>query len=267
MTSVNVKPYRYPYFQKAKIERLVREMIVEGVIRPSSSPYSASVLLIKKSDGSWRFCVDYHALNAVTIKDRFPIPIMEELFDELTGAQVFSKLDLRAGFHQVRIHSPDIEKTTFKTHEGHYEFRVMPFGLTNAQSTFQALMNLVFKDVLRRFVLVFFDDILIYSPDWVSHVEHLHAVFTLLRSHRLFTKQQKCEFGSTEIGYIGHRVSVLGVMVDPSKITAIQEWFLPKSVRELRAFLGLTGYYRRFIRHYATLTILLTNLLRKEAFV
>ena len=188
------------------VEGVTDSMLQKGLIQPSTSPFSSSVLLVKKNDGAWRFCVDYRALNALTMRERFPIPTIDELLDELGGARFFSKLDLLQEYHQIRMHFEDIPKTAFRTHHGHYEFKVMPFGLCNVPSFFQATMNMIFHPYLRRFIIVFFDDILIYSASMDEHLDHLELTFQVLLDNQFVLKLSKCSFGQSQVEYLGHLV-------------------------------------------------------------
>ena len=221
---IKVKPYRYPHSQKFQIESTIHDMLREGIIVPSTSPFSSPIVLVKKKDDTWRFCTNYRALNAITVKDSFPIPTVDELIDELHGAQYFSKLDLRSGYHQILVKEEDRHKTAFRTHQGLYEWLVMPFGLSNAPATFQSLMNEVFQGLLRKYVLVFFDDILVYSPSWDLHLHHLEVVLKLLLQHRLFAWLSKCSFGLQQIDYLDHTISGQGVAMDKDKVKAVLDW-------------------------------------------
>ncbi|KAA0054665.1 ty3-gypsy retrotransposon protein [Cucumis melo var. makuwa] len=222
----------------------LQELFNKGFIRPSVSPSGAPVLFVKKKDGSMRLCVDYRELNKVTVKNHYPLPKMDHLFDELQEATVFSKIDLRSGYHQLRIRDSDIPKTAFRSRYGHYEFIVMSFGLTNALAVFIDLMNMVFKDFLDTFVIVFIDDILIYSKTEAEHEEHLHRVLETLRANKMYVKFSKCEFWLKKVTFLGHVISSEGVSVNPAKIEAVTSWPRPSTVSEIRSFLGLAGYYR-----------------------
>nr|CAE02265.2 OSJNBb0049I21.5 [Oryza sativa Japonica Group] len=261
---ISKRPYRMPVNELEELKKQIRELQEKGFVRPSSSPWGAPVLFVKKKDGSMRMCVDYRSLNEVTIKNKYPLPRIDDLFDQLKGAKVFSKIDLRSGYHQLKIRTGDIPKTAFSTRYGLYKFTVMSFGLTNAPAYFMNLMNKVFMDYLDKFMVVFIDDILIYSKDEEEHAEHLRLVLEKLRKHKLYAKFSKCEFWLKEVAFLGHVISAGGVAVDPTKVEAVTEWKAPKSVTEIRSFLGLAGYYRRFIEGFSMIARPMTQLLKKE---
>jgi hypothetical protein len=211
-------------------------------------------------------CPKFHALNKLTIKDKFSIHVIDDLLDELCGAQFFTKLYLHFGYHQIHMNEAKVPKTAFRTHEGHYEFLVMTFGLCNSPSIFQSLMNHVFHPFLHHFVLVFFDDILIYSKTWSTHLAHVDRVLHLLSQHQLFLKQSKCAFGASKVEYLGNIVGKEGVRVDPKKIESMQDWPRPKTLKRLHGFLGLTGYYRKFVKNYGKIMTPLTALHKNNSF-
>ncbi|KZV40192.1 DNA/RNA polymerase superfamily protein [Dorcoceras hygrometricum] len=211
-----------------------------------------------------RLCIDYRELNKLTIKNKYPLPRIEDLFDQLRGSVVFSKIDLRSGYHQLKIKAADVYKTAFRTRYGHYEFLVMPFGLTNAPSAFMDLMNRVFKPYLDQFVVVFIDDILVYSKTQQEHVQHLRILLQILKDKQLFAKFSKCDFWMEKVSFLGHIISRDGIEVDPAKVEAVRDWPAPKNVIEIRSFLGLAGYYRRFIQGFSKIAVPLTTLTRKK---
>ncbi|GJU25535.1 putative reverse transcriptase domain-containing protein [Tanacetum coccineum] len=257
-------PYRLVPSEIKELFEQLKELSDKGFIRPSSSPWGAPVLFVKKKDGSFWMCIDYRELNKLTVKNRHPLPRIDDLFDQLQGSSVYSKINLRSGYHQLRVREEDILKTAFRTRYGHYEFQVMPFGLTNAPAVFMDLMNRVCKPYLDKFVIVFIDDILIYSKNKKEHKEHLKQILELLKKEELYAKFSKCEFWIPKVQFLGHVIDSEGIHVDPAKIESIKDWTSPKSPTEIRQFLGLAGYYRRFIEGFSKIAKPMTKLTQKK---
>ena len=246
------QPYRrIPQSQFEDVRQHIQELADKGVIRPSSSPYASPIVIVRKKDGSIRLCVDYRKLNAITRRDAFPLPRIDETLDAIGGASFFSTLDLASGYHQVAMHEDDQEKTAFTTPFGLWEFKRMPFGLSGAPATFQRLMQSSMNDLILRILLVYLDDVLVFSRDLKEHLKRLETVFTRLRQIGLKLNPEKCRFGARNVNYLGHVISEEGIATDPGKISAVNDWPIPKTTRELRSFLGLASYYRRFVSKFA----------------
>jgi hypothetical protein len=263
-TPIAKRPYWMAATKLAELKKQLSELEQKGYVRSSSSPWGAPVLFVRKKHGSMRLCVDYRALNEVTIKNKYPLPRIDDLFDQLKGAKYFSKIDLRSGYYQLKIRSEDVLKTALVTRYGQYEFTVMPFGLTNAPAYFMNLMNKVFMEELDRFFIVFIDGILVYSWSAEEHGQHIKADLEKLWAHQLYAKFSKCEFWLQEVSFLGHILTAEGVVVDPEKVTAVANWKRPTTIIEIQSFLGLAGYYRRFIEGFSKIAKPMTKLLQKD---
>ena len=252
----------------AVFEEYTRTMIEAGQLRVSTSPFGAMALIVRKKDGTARVVIDYRGLNEITIKNKYPLPLMDEMFDRVHGAKFFTKIDLRSGFHQIRIDDADCEKTAFRTRYGSFEYRVLPMGLCNAPGTFMQLMNDTFRDLLDKSVLVFLDDILVFSRTLEEHTAHVREVLDRLRKQQLYAKLSKCELFRDEVEFLGHRIGVNGLSVMADKVDAVRDWPQPRSVTDVRAFLGLAGFYRRFVKDFSRIALPITELTKemKEPF-
>ncbi|CAI7905686.1 unnamed protein product [Closterium sp. NIES-53] len=248
-----VRPtYHMSTAELLELRRQLDDLLEKGFIRPSTSPYAAPVLFTRKKEGDLRLCIDYRALIAITIKNKYPLPHVKELFDMLGEATVFSNLDLRSGYHQIQLAEDDISKTAFQTRYGHFGFRFLPFGLTNAPATFMGLMNDIFRPFLNRFVIVFLNDMLIFSKSLEEHAQHLCIVLDTLRQHRLYAKLSKCTFARSSIGFLGHIIRSKGIAMDPAKVQCLADWPAPRTVAALQSFISLAKYYRSPSSTYPT---------------
>jgi hypothetical protein len=261
---ISKRPYRMLVNELVELKKQIAELQAKGFIRPSSSPWGAPVLFVEKMDGTQWMCADYRSLNEVTIKNKYPLSRIEDMFDQMKGASIFLKIDLRSGYHQLKIQESDIPKTAFRTRYGLYEYTVMSFGLTNAPTYFMYLMNKLFMEYLDRFVVVFIDDILVFSRTMEEHEEHRRLVLEKLRYNKLYAKFSKCEFWITEVAFLGHAISAGGVSIDPGKVKDVLNWMPPTTVSEIQSFLGLAGYYCRFIKDFSKIAKRMTKLLEKH---
>ncbi|KAA3473382.1 DNA/RNA polymerases superfamily protein [Gossypium australe] len=252
ISSISIALYKMASTELKKSKAQLQELTDRGFSRSSFLPWGVPVLFVKKKDRTMRMCIDYRQLNKVMIKNKYPLPRIDDLFAQLKGATVFLKIDLRSSYYQLRVKDSDVLKTTFRMRYEHYKFLVMPFGLTNAPAIFMGLINRIFRPYLDRFFVVFIDDILIYSRDESEHAKHLRIVLQILRDKKLCAKFSKCEFWLREVKFLGHIVSTESIRVDPIKISIVVDWKPPRSISEVRSFLGLASYYRRFFKALLT---------------
>ncbi|TIA68013.1 hypothetical protein E3P91_04182 [Wallemia ichthyophaga] len=258
-------PYRLSFTEQDELKKQLKQLVDSKLIRPSTSPYGSPVLFVRKKSGELRMCIDYRALNNITIKNRYPIPRMDEILDQLAPARYFSKLDLTSGYWQMRIKDEDVPKTAFTSKFGHYEFMVMPFGLCNAPSSFQYLMNSIFQDLLDEYVVVYLDDIMVYSRTKKDHLQHLTEIFRRLRDYKLYVKLKKCEFMKSKVEYLGHIVGNNSITPDVHKTKAIRDWDTPKNSADVMSFMGLANFYRKFVPNFGKRTKNLTDIMSRKA--
>ena len=261
-------PYRPPFratpAEREEMQKHLKDLTEAGLIEPSTSPYGSPVLFVPKKDGGLRMCIDYRALNKLTLSNGYPLPRIDDLLDQLQGSTIFTTMDLMSGYNQIRISEEDVPKTAFTTPFGHFQFKVLCFGLTNAPATFQSVMNRLFQPMLSKFVVIYIDDFIIYSKSRLEHFAHLRAVMEVLRRNQLYCKLPKCEFLRNKLVFLGHEVSADGIRADPGKTSAVNDWPTPRGEKEVRQFVGLANYFRRYVEGYAQLVSPLTDLLKKD---
>ena len=260
---IKQKPYKTPFSLRPAVENHVEEMLKADIIRPSTSPWASPIIIVPKKDGGSRVCIDFRKLNQVTVTNSYPLPSISDILASMKDAKVFSCLDLKSGYYQIEMEESDKEKTAFVCFKGLFEFNVMPFGLCSAPPVFQELMNRVLGDAINNYAFAYIDDIIIYSPDIQTHLIHLQTIFDKLKSAQLKLKLSKCNFGVSKVTYLGHEISGNGVRPEPTKVESIQNIKTPSTVKQVRSFLGLVGFYRQFIQNFAEIAQPLTQLTRK----